>query len=148
MDLSNLPKTTSKKNKRLGRGYGSGKGGHTTNRGMKGQKSRSSIAIWFEGGQLPLIRRLPFIRGKGRFNSLNPDPIEINLEQLTSFKDGDIVDPKSLVDAGLVKQKELTHRPIKILGKGEVAVALTVKVNTSGSAQKKIEKAGGTVDRG
>ncbi|HOI05031.1 MAG TPA: 50S ribosomal protein L15, partial [Candidatus Woesebacteria bacterium] len=74
MSLFNkLEKTSSRSNKRLGRGYGSGKGGHTVGRGQKGQKSRvgSKIPLWFEGGSLPLTQRLPMWRGKGRLKTLN-----------------------------------------------------------------------------
>ena len=67
MKLHQLTKTTTRSQKRRGRGYGSGVGGHTVGRGAKGQKARSNVSLWFEGGQLPLTKRLPFWRGKSRF---------------------------------------------------------------------------------
>lgn len=148
MDLSKLPKTTTKSNKRPGRGYGSGVGGHTSTRGMKGQNARNKTPIWFEGGQLPLIRRLPFIRGKGRFQSLTPKPVEINISQLNQFKTNATITPKALIEAGLLSDNELKYRPLKILGHGELTKALTVKVPTSKAAQAKIEAAGGKVASG
>jgi large subunit ribosomal protein L15 len=148
MKLHNLTKTTSKKSKRLGRGYGSGVGGHTTTRGQKGQRSRSKIADWFEGGQLPQIRRFPFIRGKNRFKSLKKQTIEINLNSLNRFKANQTVDLKALVDTGLISQSELIQGQVKILGNGTLEKPLTVTLETSKKAQQKIEAAGGKVDRG
>lgn len=147
MDLSNLPKTTTKSNKRPGRGYGSGKGGHTSGRGQKGQKSRSSVPIWFEGGQLPQIRRFPFIRGKSRLKSIKPDTIEINLSQLNQFRSGTTIDPKTLIKAKMVTEKELEQKTVKVLGRGKVEKPLTIKVDISKSAAEKIKQAGGTVSR-
>ena len=143
MQLNQLPNHTSKKSKRLGRGYGSGKGGHTATRGQKGQKSRSKIPIWFEGGQLPFIRRLPFIKGKNRFKSLTHTTV-INVADLKVFKKDQIVDNVSLHKTGLVNLKESQGR-IKILGRGKIEKALTIKVITSKQAEEKIKKAGGKV---
>lgn len=147
MDLSKLPKTTTRSNKRLGRGYGSGKGGHTSSRGQKGQRSRSSLPMWFEGGQLPQIRRFPFIRGKSRFKSLKPEVIEINLTALQSFSSGSVIDTKSLVKAGLIKDTDLKQKTVKILGRGNLDKPLTVTINISKLAAAKVKKAGGTVSR-
>lgn len=148
MKLHQLSKTTTKPKKRLGRGYGSGKGGHTTVRGTKGQKSRSKIPMWFEGGQLPQIRRFPFIRGKGRFKSLKPDVVEINLSQLNTLKPNSQVNPKTLVDMGLVRPADIKSKHIKILGRGKLEVPLNINLPTSKSARNKIEAAGGKVNRG
>lgn len=148
MQLHQLKKTTAKKQKRLGRGYGSAKGGHTAGRGQKGQKSRSSVPIWFEGGQLPQIRRFPYIRGKSRFKSLKKEVVHINLNQLNQLKKNTQVNPKALVDAGLVKPKELERKHIKVLGRGKLEIPLTVKLDTSQSAKAKIEAAGGKVQSG
>lgn len=145
MQLNQLPKHSSKKSKRLGRGYGSGKGGHTATRGQKGQKSRSKIPIWFEGGQLPFIRRLPFIKGKNRFKSLTHTTV-INISDLKVFKKDQIVDNISLHKQGLVNLKESQGR-IKILGRGKLEKPLTIKVVTSKQAEEKIKKAGGQVLR-
>jgi large subunit ribosomal protein L15 len=148
IQLNNLNKTTTKSSKRVGRGYGSGKGGHTSSRGQKGQKSRSNVAIWFEGGQLPQIRRFPFIKGKGRFQSLKPNVTIINVGQLQSFKKDSTVNVKSLIKAGLITEKEASTNTIKILGEGELKVALNVQLPTSRQAQSIIEKAGGKVSSG
>src|SRR4030043_2042445 len=86
MKVHDLPKITISKKKRLGRGYGSGKGGHTSSRGTKGQRARGKMKIWFEGGQLALIRKLPKTRGKGIFKSLSTSPIVVNLKDLNVLK--------------------------------------------------------------
>lgn len=148
MYLHQLPKTTSTPKKRRGQGYGSGKGGHTTGRGQKGQRSRSSLPMWFEGGQLPQIRRFPFTRGKSRFVPLVPKPVEINVSSLNRFPQHTRIDPKSLIETGIIKAKDSTYRPIKILGRGKLDVALTVALPTSTTARQKIEAAGGKVVSG
>lgn len=143
MKLNQLPKISQTKAKRLGRGYGSGKGGHTSSRGQKGQRSRGSIAVWFEGGQLPFIRRLPFIKGKNRFKSL-VTVVTLNLSQLETMKAGSIIDSESLAKAGLIAKTQVKSA-IKILGRGTLTKALTVNLPTSAQAKAKIEKVGGTV---
>src|SRR3989344_8577262 len=97
MELTALPKIIKRPKKRVGRGYGSGKGGHSSGRGFKGQHARNSVAIWFEGGQLPLIKRLPFQRGKGRFNSLHAKPVIVTLNQLNVLPVGSVVTVELLV---------------------------------------------------
>jgi len=143
MKLNQLPSHISKKSKRVGRGYGSGKGGHASTRGQKGQKSRSKIPIWFEGGQLPFIRRLPFIKGKNRFKSLTNTTV-INISDLKVFRKDQIVDNVSLHKKGLVNLKESKGR-IKLLGRGKLDSPLTIKVIASKQAEEKIKKAGGKV---
>ena len=145
MLLSNLPSITARAKKRLGRGYGSGKGGHTTNRGQKGQKSRSKIPLWFEGGQLPLIRRTPFLRGKGRFQSLKAQPININLDQLNNFKAGAKVDVDSVLKTLKFDPFKVTKHGLKVIATGKLDRALKVEIPTSAGAAKAIEKAGGQV---
>jgi len=131
-----------KNRKRIGRGTGSGHG-KTATKGHKGQKARSggSIKPGFEGGQMPLQRRLP----KRGFNPL--DRIEytvVNVGQLDLFEAGTVVDAVSLVAAGLVK-KESAH--IKILAQGELTKALTIKAaKFSAAAKEKIVAAGGTAE--
>ena len=144
MDLSKLTTTKVKSKKRVGRGYGSGKGGHTATRGTKGQKSRSKVPLWFEGGQLKLIKRLPYIRGKSRFNSLQNKPVLITLDQLEKLSVKEVT-TKALVDAHYVSENELRNRTVKVLATGTLTKALTVKVPTSAKAKTLIEKAGGTV---
>jgi len=145
MKLNQLPKITSKKKKRVGRGYGSGKGGHTSGRGAKGQKARSKVKPWFEGGQTPLLKRLPMKRGKDKFKSLKPKPIVLNLKYLNLLPKNKKVTLKSLVKHGLVDKREAEKYGVKILGGGELKIPLTVQLPCSKSAQKKIEKAGGKV---
>src|SRR5258707_1905572 len=95
MNLSHVAKVKTKSKKRLGQGHGSGRG-KTSGRGTKGQKARNKVAIYFEGGALPLTKRLPFLRGKGRNRSLQIDPTVINVGALNVFPKGGIVDIESL----------------------------------------------------
>jgi len=129
--------------RRKGRGLGSGRG-TTAGKGTKGQNARSGGGVppYFEGGQLPLVRKLPYRRG-----FRNPSRVEyrpINLRDLDRFDAGAIVDPTAMLTAGLVKNE---RERIKILGVGEFDRALTVKAHRfSGSARQKIESAGGSCD--
>jgi large subunit ribosomal protein L15 len=136
------PAKSSKSNKRLGRGVGSGCG-KTAGRGTKGYNSRSGggVRLGYEGGQMPIQRRLP----KSGFTNIFKKKIAvINLRDLLAFESGSLVDEAALVKAGLVKgQKD----GIKLLGHGEIRVALNVKVNqASKSAREKVEAAGGSVE--
>ncbi|OIO80065.1 MAG: 50S ribosomal protein L15 [Candidatus Omnitrophica bacterium CG12_big_fil_rev_8_21_14_0_65_43_15] len=143
MRLSDLApvKGSNKKNKRKGCGSGSGHG-KTSCRGNKGAGSRSGSnrRLGFEGGQMPLMRRVP----KRGFNSKFPMIYEIvNLEQFKGFKDADTVDPKALKQRNIVKHSSW---PVKILGSGEIKKALTVHAHKfSKSAVEKITAAGGKV---
>ena len=144
MDLSNLqPAAGSKQsdNFRRGRGHGSGNG-KTAGKGHKGQKARSGAPRpGFEGGQMPLYRRLPK-RGFTNRNSL--EIVGINLKALESFEDGSVITIDSLIESGIVKNPK---DGVKILGKGELTKKLTVKANAfSAKAQEKIEALGGTCE--
>ena len=144
MDLSNLqPAAGSKQsdNFRRGRGHGSGNG-KTTGKGHKGQKARSGAPRpGFEGGQMPLYRRLPK-RGFTNRNSL--EIVGINLKALESFEDGSVITIDSLIESGIVKNPK---DGVKILGNGELTKKLTVKANAfSAKAQEKIEALGGTCE--
>lgn len=144
MELNNLrPSAGSTKNrKRIGRGTGSGHG-KTATKGHKGQKARSggSIKAGFEGGQMPLQRRLP----KRGFTPL--DRIEyslVNISQLDLFDSGAVINPETLVSKGLIKSERFA---VKILGNGDISKALNVSANKfSQSAKDKIVAAGGTVE--
>ena len=96
--LESLPKITKKANKRLGRGYGSGKGGHTSSRGQKGQKTRETAKLLFEGTKTnkDFFRRTPMLRGKSKLKSFTKDPVILKSSALVAFKDGDTVDMKAL----------------------------------------------------
>lgn len=145
MKLNNLVKTTTKRKKRLGLGHGSGRV-KTSGRGTKGQKARGDIPLYFEGGALPLIKRLPFHRGKGRNKLHKKKPLVVNVKALNLFKTGSIVDIASLVKNNIVDEKDAKAYGIKILGDGEISVVLIVKLPVSKGAHKKIEKAGGKVE--
>ena len=138
------PAPGSKKNrKRVGRGDGSGHGTYS-GRGCKGQKSRSGYKMirGFEGGQLPLIRRLP--RKRGFTNIFRTEYSIVNVGKLSMFEAGSEVTPERLVVAGVVKS--LRH-PIKVLAEGDINHPLVVKANRfSAAAKAKIEAAGGKVE--
>ena len=139
-----LPKQTTKKLKRLGQGHGTGRG-KTAGRGTKGQNARSNRALSFEGGALPLIKRLPFRRGKRQNNSLQKKMVTINLNALNILPAKSIVDIDTLIKHNLVVSSEGKKFGVKILGDGELNVILTVKLPVSKSAKEKIEKIGGSV---
>jgi len=128
--------------KRKGRGHATGNG-KTAGRGHKGQKARSGGGVrpGFEGGQMPLARRIP----KRGFNNIYAKPLEtVNLTALNRFDDGAIVDAKALLEAGVLSQ---CRYGVKILGCGEITKNLTVKASAfSESAKQKIEAAGGKAE--
>lgn len=145
--LSQLPKITTRKKKRRGRGYGSGKGGHTVGRGAKGLKARGKVALTFDGTKIKksFLKRLPLQRGKGKFKSLKPGPVVVNLEYLNLLPKSSEVGLQTLVKHRIVDPKEAKKYGVKILGDGELKVSLKVKLPCSKGAIKKIEKAGGKV---
>lgn len=145
MNLHTLPKSTTRGAKRLGQGHGSGRV-KTSGRGQKGQKARRKIKLSFEGGALPLIKRMPFLRGKGRNFSLKGKPEIVTVGQLSVLPKNTTVTVESLVKHNLVKEKRASTYGVKILGDGTIEVALQVKLPTSKSAKEKIEKAGGSVE--
>ncbi len=141
--LNNTLKVKTSK-KRLGRGIGSGKG-KTSGRGVKGQKSRSGVAIKsFEGGQMPLYRRLP----KRGFNPINKVKIaKINLEQLQGFVDKKRIDPANFINLESLKKNNIINKSylkFKILGNGNLKSKIDIEADFSSiSAKEKIEKLGG-----
>jgi large subunit ribosomal protein L15 len=144
MKLSSLTKITKISQKRLGQGHGSGRG-KTAGRGTKGQNAKGSRSLSFEGGALTLIKRLPFMKGKGKNKSFKIQPIGVNVELLNSLKKGTVVDVKSLVENKIINPKYAKKCGVKILGDGKLEVSLTVKLPVSKEALKKIEQAGGKV---
>ena len=144
--LQNLKKKKISK-KRLGRGIGSGKG-KTSGRGHKGQKSRSGVAVKsFEGGQMPLYRRLP----KRGFKSLfKKDIAVINLSSLQAFHESKVLNLKNPIDLKVLKEKKIINKKfskLKILGKGEIKDKINVSANfISKQAKTKIEKVGGILN--
>ena len=131
---------------RVGRGIGSGKG-KTSGRGVKGQKSRSGVAIKsFEGGQMPLYRRLP----KRGFNPISNDQIAIlNLEKIQTFIDKKTIDTKDVLNSDLLKKLKIINKnssKLKILGTGEIKDKINIEANlASKSAVAKLEKIGGSI---
>ena len=125
---------------RVGRGTSSGNG-KTAGRGQKGQKARGKVRLGFEGGQMPLFRRMP----KRGFKNINcVEYAVVNIEKLNKFEDGTEVTPTLLVESGIVKNEK---DGIKILGNGELKKKLTVKANKfSASAKSAIEAAGGQAE--
>lgn len=144
MQLHNLPTTTTKSLRRVGRGHGSGRV-KTSGRGTKGQKARRDIKLHFEGGALPLIKRLPFLKGKGRNRSLKEGPVIINVKDLNGLPEKTVVDMEFLTKYKLVDVDKLKKHGVKILGDGDLTVSLNVKLPVSKGAKTKIEKAGGEV---
>ena len=148
MKLNNIKdnKGANQERKRIGRGIGSGTG-KTSGKGHKGQKARSGVAIkGFEGGQMPIHRRLP----KRGFNNINRVPnVELNIEKIEKLIDTKVIDPKkvinhkSLMEIGLVKSE---NSKLKLLGKGEIKNKINIEVTSSSSAAKEmVEKMGGSV---
>jgi len=145
MKLSQLPKLKGKKDKakRVGRGYGSGKGGHTVGKGQKGQKVRGKVKLGFEGGQLPLHRRLPHQRGFKR--AFREEVAILNVEDLNRWDPTIVVSPEKLLEVGLIDK--IPKGGVKILGDGEIEKKLTIQgVKLSESAKEKILKAGGKIE--
>jgi large subunit ribosomal protein L15 len=129
--------------KRVGRGNGSGHGTYS-GRGCKGQKSRAGYKIrpGFEGGQLPLIKRLP--RKRGFTNIFRTEYSAVNTERLNAFDPGSEVTPESMLAAGIIKSLK---NPVKVLGSGDIDRPLKVRAHKfSASAKAKIEAAGGTIE--
>ena len=143
--LNTTGKVTTKKI-RVGRGIGSGKG-KTSGRGIKGQKSRSGVAIKsFEGGQMPLYRRLP----KRGFNSIRKINVaKINLDKIQFFIDQKKINPNDKINSELLKKLKIINKnsqKLKILGNGEIKVKIDIEADLiSKSAKKKLEKVGGLI---
>jgi large subunit ribosomal protein L15 len=147
MKLHDLqPQEGSKKDrKRVGQGIAAGQG-RTCGRGQKGQNSRSGggTRLYHQGGNLPFFRRLPFIRGEGFTPLHRVEYNEVNLDQLAGFPAGSEVTPDTLAESRLLRKPKL---PVVILARGDVTVALQVRVHRiSKGAQVKIEAAGGSVE--
>ena len=145
MKLSTLKKITKTTKRRLGQGHGSGRV-KTAGRGTKGQNAKGDRSLSFEGGALTIIKRLPFLRGKGKNKSFKDQPITVNVKVLNGLKKGTIVDIKSLVENKIVKADEAKRFGIKILADGKLTVSLIVKLPVSKGALRKIEQAGGKVE--
>lgn len=142
--LNVLKKLTDKPKKRIGRGYGTGKGGHTVGRGTKGQRARKSgeAPAWYEGGQLPLIKRLPMQRGKARFNVLVPTA-EVTLAHLNKMT-------AEVITLDALKLEKVIHarfQRAKVIANGKIERKVIVRgLPATAGAVKAIEHAGGSVE--
>ncbi|MEK7154582.1 MAG: uL15m family ribosomal protein [Patescibacteria group bacterium] len=136
MRINELPRIITRPKKRVGRGIGSGKGGHTSSRGNKGQKAREDVPLLYEGTKTKksLVKRIPLLRGKGKLKP-NEKPVILHLGDLADLPAKSEVTLKSL---GLTR--------VKILDGGEIKQALVIKVPISAGAAKKIVKAGGKIE--
>lgn len=145
--LSALPRTTSKPKRRVGRGIGSTKGGHTSGRGQKGQKARSHVGLLFMGtkNKKSLIQRLPALRGKNKFKSLARQKVTLSLTDLNLLEPKSMVTVEALIVAGKVKGPVSPKLRVKVVGTGEITVPLQVAVPVTATAKEKIEAAGGSV---
>jgi len=134
--MTRLPRVTKIGRRRKGRGYGSGRGGHTTGRGMKGQKSRSNLGILFEGIKVKksLLRRLPLKRGKDKFKAMGKT-VTVTLDDLNKLRAGSTVTSQTFTKKG----------EVKVLGSGKLEKKLKVMIPASKPAIHAIEKAGGSV---
>lgn len=135
MKLNALPSIVTRRHKRLGLGYGSGKGGHTSSRGQKGQKSRNSVRLSFTGSSWVWFKRLPFIRGKSRFNSFSTNTVILTLNDLDKLKEGTVVTRETF-------QLSPTQK-IKIVGTGKLTKSLIVELPSTASTQHAIAAAKG-----
>lgn len=137
--MTNLPKVVGNRKKRLGRGYGSGKGGHTVGKGQKGQKTRTKIGVLFEGVKVKksLLKRLPFQRGKGK-NKGGKGPVIVNVEALNILPAGSKVTVETLIKAKIVDAKDAKMYGVKILGNGKLEKKLIIEVPASKSVLKKV----------
>ncbi len=142
--LNSLKPIVRKPKKRIGRGFGSGVGGHTVGRGTKGQKARKSgnVPLWFEGGALALIKRMPMQRGKSRFNVVVPTA-QVSLTQLQKMT-------AAIVTLETLKLERVIHSrysKAKVIATGTLTRSLSLKgVRVSAQARLSIEKAGGSID--
>jgi large subunit ribosomal protein L15 len=147
MELHKLFKTTTKPAKRMGRGLGSGKG-KTGGRGQKGQKARGKVPAANVGGGLILYKKLPYKRGWSRAGgnpARAPKPVVVTLDQLNVFKANETVNVVALVSRGLVSDKEIAKKGVKVLANGELAHALNIELPVSAKVKELVEKMGGKV---
>jgi len=141
MQLHQLPSIQVKKAKRVGRGWGSGKGKYA-GRGNKGQKSREKIKWLFEGGQAKINQHLPMLRGKGKNKVIFAKPEAINVQDLEGqdiIKANTIIDTKYLVKIGMIEEGQ----EAKLLGKGKLSKKLIINIPASKKAIEKVQTAGG-----
>lgn len=141
MELSKLPQLVEKSKKRVGRGFGSGKGGHTSGRGAKGDNARGKNPIYFEGTKMRkgFIRRMPMLRGKLRFAAKSGKPLVINVKDLNSLPAKTVVNMESLIKYKLLP-KTAANLEVKILGDGKLEKSLKIELPMSKSVAKQLAK--------
>lgn len=144
MELHELLKTKEKTLRRLGRGHGSGRG-KTSGRGTKGKNARGKVGIFFEGGALPLTKRLPFLRGRGRNKIQGSKPVTVATSRLNALPAKSIIDVDFLIKNALVANSA-KKTGAKIIGNAALNIELTVKLPVSAGARAAIEKAGGKIE--
>ena len=142
--LSQLPTLVKRAKKRLGRGLGSGRGSKSGRGTTRHQKARSTIPLYFEGGQGRLVKRFPLLRGKGRNYSRKAYKYVIYSDQLNVFEDGSVVNIDALFKLNLI-DADVKNPIVKLIKKGEITKKLTVALPVTQSVKAMIEKAGGTV---
>jgi large subunit ribosomal protein L15 len=145
MNVHNLPSIVKRGRKRLGLGHGSGRG-KTGGRGTKGQNARGKRPLFFEGGAVPLTKRLPFLRGKNRNKSFSDKPFILNLDVLAKIPLNKVINIDTLISFRLVSVLAKKHG-VKLLGNGTVKKAYTVQIPATKSAIEKITQAGGSVEQ-
>ncbi len=141
MNLSQLPRIVGRRKKRVGQGHGSGRG-KTAGRGTKGQKARGTIRLGFEGGQLPLIKRLPLLRGKGKEKPRALKAVAVRIGRLSVLPKGSDVTTETLRTYKIISTSEAR---VKLVSGGSLSVPLTVKLPCSKGAKEAVEKVGGMV---
>lgn len=150
MILTNLTKTTTKSKKRVGRGYGSGVGGHTTGRGSKGQKIRSKVKLTNDGTKIKKswLKRLPFLKGKGRLSVHQLKPINLPISKLSLFPDKSVINYASISTVLKISQTKIRRQGIKVIGDSfENLKALTIdkRILLSRRVKQKVISAGGKI---
>lgn len=144
METFRLPKIVRRPAKRIGRGIGSGKGGHTSTRGTKGQKARETVKLDFEGTKFKksLIKRLPKLRGRGKFKPWGDKTVALNIAKFGSWPAKQAVTHEKLMELGWIA----TGTRGKIVGNSKITNALNVKIATSANVAKIVVAAGGTIE--
>lgn len=143
-NLSELPKITEERKKRLGRGHGTGKGAKSGRGTTRHQTARTKMPLHFEGGQNRMVKRFPLLRGKGRNKPVGMKPTLLTLTHLNIFEKGATVDMNALVEKGIIESADI-KRGVKVVANGSIENAITVSLPVSQSAREQIEKAGGKV---
>lgn len=142
--LSHLPKIVSRSKKRLGRGLGSGKGSKCGRGITRNQKAREKIPLYFEGGQNPMTKKFPLLRGKGKNKPIKEKTFIVKLSQLNKMPKNSEVTKETLIKHKIISKEE-KKKTIKILNNGEIKHPLIIKLPVSQSVKEKVKRAGGQI---